>query len=178
MDKQCLAHLDKTKLKVMCGSCHKQIAGIAERRFQPIIASREGRDRVGYPLIRARELILAMAYEPQPSGIWKLNSRASKRLKQGKSPSVRRQSRVLPTSEFYAVPSIPVWVPSVVQMNAEHPSLPIQAQCFYCSSVQHMLSDKLEVTEQNVCFGSGHGGSKTFSRYVTEEEWREMQPDN
>lgn len=183
MDKQSLAHLDKTKIKVMCGSCHKRIAGVNEVRFQPILKGK-GHDLIaGDGCLISRVLELSLAYEPDLSGMWRLNSRAAKRAKRNRPFAVRRQSKVLGQHGMPIIVPVDmnvmnVWKPTIVPLGeARHVELPIKVQCPYCSSIQSLLCAVLELTISETHFGTGAGYRRVASRPVTMQEWHERQAD-
>lgn len=202
MDKQSIAHLDKTDHKVMCGACHKQIAVIESS----INANAHGTKQVGgpdrafglYTLGKCvgyhvevengvahyhyllRNLVIFWGYRLDPDGVWKLNKRTARRLRQRKGPYVRRQRRAVGFWDGDAIAYQPIRTSDPdARRNRPTLTLPIKLQCTWCGSVQLIEQETLRLTRPIFTIGSDMDDWREKYwpknwRELREKQWQEM----
>lgn len=114
-----------------------------------------------YEIDPPRALIIGWGNRLEADGVWKLTPRAMSRLEQGKYPGVRRQQKV---DEFWDL-GAPLMEGNPVRpgqnskdfnmaLAEQDIQLPLKLQCPYCSSVQILDADKLEVGQSSCRIGS------------------------
>jgi ribosomal protein L44E len=197
MDLRSFAYLDKSRLKVMCGSCGKQIAHVHETiwapednhddRFKlgssnrlrrilsekgpgvyrflnkelqevqfevPVRDSDQSEEQVVFSIgsvsFIVRTVAINWGYMLQPDGVWKLNPRAAKRVREGKLPSIRRQQRVVHFYDGYGT----YHAPQPKGKATDELELPAKLQCQWCASVQILDQEPLQLTVGSFVMGS------------------------